>query len=144
MFRRQRGFVRSDIWYIHVNGGESFQMIFFDIINSLFKWCFRFKFVHSILILVLSCSYLLSDDAETLEICFSCTRSFDGILTYISLITSVFSERHGVSELKEASSSSIFFDSWYCCFMKSIKSSSVYSKFWSDISKVAHSLVSKQ
>ena len=44
MFIRRRGFVRSDSWYIHVNGGDNFQMISFDLIDSLFKFWFWFEF----------------------------------------------------------------------------------------------------
>ena len=43
MFRRWRGFVCSYTWYIPVNGGDTFQMIILDLINSLFKCWFRFK-----------------------------------------------------------------------------------------------------
>ena len=44
MFRRRIGFVWYDIWYIYVYGGDTFQMIIFDLINSLFKCCFWFEF----------------------------------------------------------------------------------------------------
>ena len=43
MFRRRRGFVRGDIWYIYVNGGDNCQIISFDLINSIFKCWFWFK-----------------------------------------------------------------------------------------------------
>ena len=44
MFRRWRGFVRSDSWYIHGNEGNNIQMVIFDLINSIFKYWFRFEF----------------------------------------------------------------------------------------------------
>ena len=44
MFRRQRGFVRGCSWYIHFNGGDTFQIIIFDIIDSIFKYWFWFEF----------------------------------------------------------------------------------------------------
>ena len=70
--------------------------------------------------------------------------NFDGSLTNISLIISVASERHGVFYLRVTSSSSIFSDSWCCCYIKSIHSSSRCSKFWSYLSNLAWILVSKQ
>ena len=68
----------------------------------------------------------------------------DEILTDISFITSVASDRYGVFELLVISSSSICYDSWLCCSMKSINSSSGCSKIWSDLSNFAWSLVSNQ
>ena len=44
MFRRQMGFVWGDSWYIHVNGGDIFQIISFDLIDSIFKCWFWFNF----------------------------------------------------------------------------------------------------
>ena len=45
-------------------------------------------------------------------------------LTDISFITSVVCERNGVSELRGTRYSSICFDYWWCCYMKSINPSS--------------------
>ena len=117
-----------DSWYIHGSGGDNFQMIFFDISNSLFKCGFRFEFfcfksvVHTkrIKSIVKRCSNLV-------------IRNCDGSLTDIPLITLVDSDRQGVFELRVISSSSIYFDSWCCCSMKSINSSSDCSKIWSDL-----------
>ena len=43
MFRRWRGLVQCNSWYIHVNVGDNFQMISFDFINSIFNCWFKFK-----------------------------------------------------------------------------------------------------
>ena len=44
MFRRWRGLIWSDIWNIHVNGGDDFQMIIFDLINSILNFWSRLEF----------------------------------------------------------------------------------------------------
>ena len=43
MFRRRRKFVQSDRWYIHGIISDTFRMIIFDLINSIFKYWFWFK-----------------------------------------------------------------------------------------------------
>ena len=43
MFIRQRRFSWSDVLYIHVKGGDYFHMIRFDLINVIFKYCFRLE-----------------------------------------------------------------------------------------------------
>ena len=62
MFRWRRGIVRSDSWYINVNGGYNFQMISFDIKNSLFKCWLWFKSSASELLLIQSRSKFSSKD----------------------------------------------------------------------------------
>ena len=75
------------------------------------------KFSASILLFILSCSKFSSKDSRILEICFSCTRNFDGSLTDISVTTSVDSARHSIYESIGTSYFSICFNSWFCCSM---------------------------
>ena len=52
MFRRQIRFVWSDSWYIRVNVGDTFQMINFDLINSLLNfWLWLKKSASDLLLL---------------------------------------------------------------------------------------------
>ena len=88
---------------------------------------------------ILSWSKLLSKDVVIVVI-----GHCDGSLTGIPLIDSVSSERHSVFELILTSSSSICYDSWCCCSMKSIIFSSGSSNSWSDLSNLVWSLVSNQ
>ena len=115
-----------DSWYIHGSRGNNFQIIIFDLINSLFKCWLRFEF------------WCFKDIVYTKWI-----KIIDGILTAILLITSVASERHGVFELIVTSSSSICSDTWCFVIQNPWNSSSVCSKFWSDLSNLVLSLVSK-
>ena len=83
------------------------------------------NFSASKLLFIQSWSKFLSKDVVILLI-----RNCDGSLTDISLITSVVSERHDFFELIVTSYSSIHFDSWCCCSMKSTNYSSGCSKIW--------------
>ena len=91
------------------------------------------------MLLIRSCSKFLSKDAGILEI-----RNCDEILTDMSLMTSVASDIHGVSELRGTRFSSICFNSLCCCYTKSFNYSSSCSIILSDLSKLAWGLVSKQ
>ena len=61
MFRRKRGFLKSDSLYIIFIAGDTYQMIIFDIINSFSNVGSGSNFATSILLFIISCSRLLSN-----------------------------------------------------------------------------------
>ena len=120
-----------DSWWICGSGGNTFNMIIFDLINILFKCWFWFEFSASKLLFIQSWSKFLSKDVVILLI-----SNCDGSLTDISLITSVVSERHDFFELIVTILFSIYsyenlFGSILCSHLNSISCSYCFSKHWS-------------
>ena len=138
MFRRWRGLIWSDIWNIHVNGGDDFQMIIFDLINSILNFWSRLEFWYFNSAVHTKRIKNLPKDVVILEI-----LNCDGILTDISLITSVYSDRHGSFEMRVTSFSPICFNSWCCFYIKSINASSGSLKISLDGESMARNFLSK-
>ena len=144
MFRWWSGFFQSDKLYIHFNGGDTFQKIIFDLINSIFKCWFRFKFV----------CFNFTVQTKLIKIIVKRCRNFmNMLLLYNELLwklDSYFIENF--SSFWEAQCLwdernqlfSICFDYWCYFFMESINSSSGCLNILSDLSILAWSFVSKQ
>ena len=143
MFKTQRRFVWSDVWYIHVKGSDDFHTITFDLINVILKWFFRLEFCCFNSVFTLICSDLLSKDTGIFERCLSCRIKCDEILNDVSLRILVASERNSIYVLRGNSSFSICFDSWCCFTLKYISCYCCCSKIWSYLSGLDWILVSK-
>ena len=119
-------FLTKDVIYDRFMTAEKiiFGWLYLILIIVLSNVGLGFNFSSSNMLFILRISKWFPDDVLNIVI-----QHCDVILTYILLITSVASEKHGIFELIVTSSYSIYFNSWCCCYITSKNVSSGCSKF---------------